>query len=430
MIRKLRIKFIVIALSASLVILFGILGSINIANAVNVAVEGDKIMVLLLRNDGSFYKKKDSNASTNPPFDNENGQPSNNSSPTLDTPPDGFSQETPFSTRFFTVTFKTDGEITVSTDKIVSYSDEDAVALATELKESGKTKGYYNDYLYESKVTDDGSTLYVFIDRQNERKNARTFFIYSLLGALGGFALFAILIIIGSYFALKPAIESEKKQKMFITDSSHSLKTPLAIIQADNEVIEAENGSSQWTTSISSQVNHMSELVNKMVFLSRLDEGQKAKDRSQIDAAALLKEAAGDFESVFLQKHIEFSVNVKDSLPIFIDQKTLYELFNIFLENASKYTPQNGWMKVMAYRKGKQAIITFSNNIDYAFEGDANKLFDRFYRIDASRNSKTGGTGLGLSIAQAIVANEKGKLKATIVSNESILFEIKLNLSN
>lgn len=425
MIKKLRFKFILIAMIASCVILVAILGGINITNIISEEKEGDAILTMLLANDGKFQNN-------NPPEAKDNESPiasvslaiidDNQGQPFFDNP------EIPFSTRFFTVTFDKDSNATSYTEKIAAYSDAAAISLATMLKEKNKTKGYYDDYLYGSKSYDDGSVLYVFIDRQNERSKNRNFALYSLLGALGGLATFAILIIIGSYFALKPAIESEKKQRIFITDSSHSLKTPLAIIQADTEVIEAETGETKWTQSINSQIDKMNDLVTKMVYLSKMDEGSQKQNRTEYSLSNQLIECCENFNPVYLQKGISFHYEIKENLKIKADHQVIGELWNIFFENASKYTSANGWVKVIAIKKGKQAVITFSNSIDYEFVDNPDHLFDRFYRADASRNSKNGGTGLGLSIAKSILANEKGKVKAVVNSKESIVFEIRLPL--
>ncbi len=415
MIKKLKAKFIAIALASVFAILFVIILAINLVNYSSINNEGDKILDILIDYGGSFPSSDHSTKATSL----SNGS---------------ITPETPYSTRYFSVVFDSDGQVTsVDTNYIFALDDKEtkdeknteAINIATDLFNSKQSSGYYNYYKYRAASKSNNSTLYVFVDRENEIKRFQAFLLSSTTISAGGFTAFAALIIFLSHFALKPAIEGEKKQKMFITNASHSLKTPLAVIQADNEVIQTLNGPTKWTSSISTQVDKMSKLTNQLVYLSRLDEGSLKRNDEEFDLSGLLADSLESFKPVYENLGIKVTSSIEPNIKYKGDIETFSELISIFLENASKYAKDKSWVDVKLYRKRGIHLI-FSNAISYSYSGDPNHLFDRFYQADPSRNSKKGGTGLGLSIAKAIVTNYKGKIKATVKSDVDISFEIIL----
>jgi two-component system, OmpR family, sensor histidine kinase CiaH len=433
MIKKIRWKFIAISLSSLTLILFIIILSINITNYVSVDQEGSRILEVLKENNGTFPDKNNPNdtSTTPPPASSSTSAATSVDSahrPAIgnDTTR-GMTAETPFQTRYFTVTFATDGSIIDSNVKnIASLTQAEAETMATTLYQAKKTSGYQDYYKYLAYTTSDNTDRYIFVDRQTALTNFATFRNYSLIISCAGLVGFALLVVLLSKVIVKPAIESEQKQKMFITDASHSLKTPLAIIQADNEVMESLNGTSKWTTSIANQVTRMSELTNQLVYLSRLDEGSLKQNPEDIDLSDLIGDQLESFRPVYDEKGIQIQEDIAKNIHYQADLGTMKQLCEIFLENASKYTPKSTWIKVSLHKKHGQIHLIFANAIDYEYQDDPNRLFDRFYRTDSSRNSQTGGTGLGLSIAKAIVSGYHGKIKASVHSKQDIVFEITL----
>lgn len=440
MIKKLRLKFIVISLVSVFVILFGIIGTMNIVNYVSVNEEGNHIISVLKSNGGTFpslnrnddpNNNSEENSSTSlVSSDSSENTSSGNSSDFKPSEKDPtISGEIPYQTRYFTVTIDLTTEQVSATNVSNIYLINEATAkqIAMTLYQSDLTSGYYKKkYLYDTlSLDDEASLMYIFVDRSNELERFQTFLETSLLISSGGLVLFAIVIIFLSSIVLKPAIESEKKQKTFITDASHSLKTPLAIIQADNEVLSMENGESRWNRSIQTQIDSMTKLVSQLVYLTRLDEGSFKQDRRDINISKMLEDTLDSFSSVYEMKGFTVTSDIDKDIIFNCDEKSISELFNIFLENASKYTSENGFIQVTLKHRGNKGIhLLFANSIDYDYEGDPNRLFDRFYRADSSRNSSKGGTGLGLSIAKSIVTTYKGRVKAEIESKKQIRFEI------
>lgn len=253
MIKNLRRKFIGIAMSSVILVLFGIIGVINIANFRSVNENANARLAILAENDGVFPRPGDGRGMK--------------TSPRRDMSP-----EAPFDTRYFTVLLRQDHSvISVDTGRIAAVSTETATEYALELCEKGKTSGFLGNYKYLA-VPKGEETLYLFLDCSRELSTFYAFLWASLAVSTVGILLVFALVLFFSKLAVKPVAESYEKQKRFITDASHEIKTPLTIIGANTEVLEMEHGSDEWTASIKKQVARLTALTEKLVFLSRMDE--------------------------------------------------------------------------------------------------------------------------------------------------------------
>lgn len=180
--------------------------------------------------------------------------------------------EAPFDTRYFTVKVTDKNTIvSVNTGMIAAVSTEKAINYTNQLTEKNKTSGFIDNYKYTCVDTHDGK-MYIFLDCERELSTFYNFLIVSILASVGGIILVYLLVLVFSKIVFKPVAESYEKQKQFITDASHEIKTPLTIIDASTEIIEMENGENEWTESIKNQVKRLTALTEKLVFLSRMDE--------------------------------------------------------------------------------------------------------------------------------------------------------------
>jgi signal transduction histidine kinase len=232
MIKKLRVRFIIIAMFSVIFVLGIIIATINISNYGRIDDESDAVLDVLCDNNGRF---PNSNMQEQPPNPN-NGN--------------AFSAETPYESRYFSVAFSSDGQV-IYTDvnQIAAISEQDATTIAKQLYGESKTSGYYDDYKF--RATESGSsTIYIFLDCSRTLSTFRNFLSISLIISAIGVALVFLLVIVFSRVVFIPVEESYAKQKMFITNASHDIKTPLTIINADTEVVELTNGESEWTTDI------------------------------------------------------------------------------------------------------------------------------------------------------------------------------------
>jgi len=413
MVKKIRTKFIKIALLSSVLVLFGLITIINIINYSSIMKEADETLSILVSNDGEFPDIR--------PEKPEVDSPDNN--PLFSQPREGM--EKPFSTRYFTATFSKSGEITsVNTDKIAAISVDDAKSIATNVYRKNSTSGITSDYKYA--VIDKGeSKTYIFLDIA---ENLSTFykFLWASLGISAiGIVLFLILIYHLSSMVIKPMLESAEKQRQFITDASHELKTPLAIIQANNDVITLENGESEWTRSTSHQIDRLNTLTEKLVFLSRMDEDTKEQlSKSNFDLSYALEDTIDTYESLEQISHLNVDTKITPGISIFADEGMIRRCFSLLIDNAIKYTNEGGWIKIRLSGE-KHPVFTIANSCEEITPGEHPEFFDRFYRSDKSRNSKTGGFGIGLSVVYAIIQAHGFTISASSPDDKSIIFTIR-----
>ena len=206
--------------------------------------------------------------------------------------------------------------------------------------------------------------------------------------------------------------ESIRKQKRFITDASHELKTPLTIIDANTEIMEMESGESQWTKSTRKQIQRLTGLVQQLVTLSRLDEEKGLQDIAEFDLSEAVSESVQPYGALAQTKEKHLTLNIEGGLMYTGDEKSIRQLSGILMDNAVKYSSEKGNITLTLKKKGKKILLEIYNDADGLPQGKLDVLFERFYRLDSSRNSGTGGSGIGLSVAKAIVQAQKGKITA------------------
>ena len=373
----------------------------------------------------------------------------------------GMRKETPFETRFFSVVLDESGQfVSSNTDRIAAISSEDAVALAKSIKEHKKSSFIkYADsiYKYRAVETADGNTQYIFVDVSRDMHSAESFLIISILVSLGGLIAIGALVIALSPAMIRPIAESYEKQKKFITNASHELKTPMAVIKSCNDVIVMEHGESKWSKAIGEQIDRLSDLTGQLVTLSRMDESLETiggLEKENFDIAKLFVETLQPFSIIAQQKGLTFTgmidgsviidsskaaeenqLPTSDNVPSIPsmdylgNQKTMGELFNILADNAIKYCLPNGEIKFSLSKQGKRIIVTEENPAEGLTSGNQSTLFERFYRGDESHStggSKPAGYGIGLSMAQAIVNAHGGTISAKCPDNSRIIFTVSL----
>ena len=331
-------------------------------------------------------------------------------------------QEMPYESRFFTVTVNDAGDVlSVDTGKIAAVDMADAVEYAQEALESGKERGFIDDYRWRKADTEDGALL-LFLDCGRNLDTFRSFLLTSLaVSALGLLAVF-LLILAFSGRVVRPVAESYEKQKRFITDAGHEIKTPLAIIEADADVLEMElDGESEWLSDIRLQTRRLTDLTNDLVYLSRMEERADGAPFVDFPLSDIVDETAQSFHSRAMQKRQTFTGEIERNLTLHGDEKAIRQLVSILLDNAVKYAPEDGVIRLKLARQGKNAALSVWNTTATPIPRESlDKLFDRFYRTDPSRSSETGGHGIGLSIAKAVVGAHRGKITAETDDGQSL----------
>lgn len=406
MIKRLRRKFIVITMCSILAVLGGIIGGINLANYISINQRADEKLTLLMENRGQF--------------------PRQGEEPEKKPLPPGMSPEAPFETRYFTVTVNAENKV-VSADlgRIAAVSRQTAERYAVELYEKGEKEGFKEYYKYRA-VEEEEGIMYVFLDCERELSTFYSFLAMSIFISLSGLSLVFILVLFFSKLAVGPVAESYEKQRQFITDASHEIKTPLTIIDANTEVLELENGENEWTAGIKNQVRRLSALTEKLVFLSRMEEEQTKLQAQEFSFSEAVLEIVQSFEPVAEMKGKDFQAEVPPNLFYYGDEVMLRRMLTLLLDNAVKYSGENGAIRLTLRKTEKHVELVLWNTVPEIRQGNQDILFERFYRPDSSRNSETGGYGIGLSVVKAIVTAHKGKIHARSGDGKSIEFQIVL----
>lgn len=411
MIKQLRQKFIAVAMLSMFLVLTVIMGAINIINYQNILKDANNILAVLSDNGGYFPREK------HPEDRPDMGKP-------LDIK--DMSPETPYETRYFTVTFNSEGTaVSVNTGNIAAVKTSDAIALGTDIYDSGHSSGTTSDYRYRRLETD-GQTMIIFLDCHKSLTNFRTFLLSSILVSVIGLVSVFILVIVFSKMVFKPVAESDRKQKQFITDAGHEIKTPLTIIDANTEVLEMTGGKNEWTRSIRNQVRRLTELTAGLIALARLDEGGSRLQKTDFSLSDAVAETAQGFQALALTQDKAFTVNVPDGLTYCGHEPSIRQLTAVLLDNALKYSPDHGTIRLNLEHQGRGFKLTVYNTALSVDTAGLNQLFERFYRADSSRNSQSGGYGIGLSIARAIVNAHKGKITAGSDDGQSLTITVIL----
>ena len=317
--------------------------------------------------------------------------------------------ETPYSTRHFTVFFDNNGEVArTNTESIYSITDEVAIDYAESVLVGGNERGWTSNYRYKVFSSEMGTGV-VFVDGSMSRSSLMQSMTIAGLVLLGCAALVLLLIILLSKRVVKPIAESYEKQKQFITDASHELKTPLTLILTNLDIAESELGKNEWLDDIRSEGHRMTELVNQLVELSRMDEEQPL-NISEVAFGQLVADTVSEFEPLAIERGKHINASIDKEITYLGDEAPLHRLLGILMDNAIKYCDSGGEISVNLH-KGRKVILTVENTYTAVGEIELHRLFDRFYRTDKARKF-TGGYGIGLSIAKAIVEKHKGEITA------------------
>ena len=338
-------------------------------------------------------------------------------------------EESIYETRYF-VAQVSDGDAQI-THAYIAIGEETAIGIAESVyqKESdyGSLPILANRRMkYMKQEQEDGSTLIVVLDSTSRYGLIRIIMTYMSVLWLAVLVLY--LMVMGRYSGklVKPFIENVEKQKRFITNASHELKTPLAVISANTEMTEAMGGKTRWTESTRRQVGKLQTLIEDLVVLSRLDEIRDIP-LTEMDLSALTSETAESFRDVIEDSGKHLIVDIAPGVRGKAERRSFQQLVSILMDNASKYCDEEGVVKVVltSRRRARGARLTISNTYAEGKDMDYTRFFERFYREDASHNSARAGFGIGLSMGKEIVERSGGRIKASY-AGDIISFDIEL----
>lgn len=446
MTRKLKKSFVKVTMLSALIVLLLLMGTVNLINFYQHRQEDLAILELLSANNGHFpmsnifpggFMPEGRDSGSSDPGSADPGAASSDSasadstgyiSPIITTgfnrSGSRFTAETPYETRYFSVTLDTEGTVTaIDTTQIAAVNAEEASELALSLQTAGKDSGRTGSYRYTAIETDDGGRMYIFLDCSRNQSAAQSFLTTSLVVMGAGLIILFFVAWFLSGHAIRPIADSYRKQKSFITNAGHELKTPLAVISSCTDVIEIEQGESKWTQSIRNQIDRLSSLTQELIALARMDEGT-ALIMADTNISEVVSDALSPFKLLAEQKGIPFVCDIAPGIRRSSNAESLQKIVGILGDNAIKYA--TGPISFSLQEAGSHIILRAENPADGLTAGEQESLFDRFYRGDASHSSDIPGYGLGLPLARSLAEALGGTIRAH--SPDGKLLSITLRL--
>lgn len=407
MYRQLKKRFIAYAMLIVTIVLVTLVGLINAASYRAMIQRADDITLLITENRGSFPKDLSVRLNTMERY--------------------GLSAESPYSTRYFSVFSSPVRDIlTTNRDNLVSISGEEIQQLLFHVMQGDRALGSEGNFRYRRTTFQDG-TLAVFLD-MTEPQN---FFAQTLRNSLTMLAA-ALLLVFGLIWLLagkvvRPIAETIEKQKIFVNDAGHELKTPLAVIASSADVLELTHGKNQWTDSIRRQVERMNHLVGDMLTLSRYEQSPSLK-LGPVDLSCILEQITAELSPLLERKQQHLTVRLPRPFHAQGDEESLKILFRILLDNAIRYTEPGETIELTGSLGHSETLLEWTNPFPDFPEDQLEAIFERFYRSDASRSRNSGGSGIGLALARRLAEANDGSLIALKPNESHLQFQLKLRL--
>ena len=426
MVRTLQIKFVKTAMTAISVLLLAVICAIIGIYSFDVYTKEKNTAQMLADNGGipDFVKmKRDRQEGFEPgPHDMQRPEGTDSGNPFFG---NKMSPDDVMAVRYFIIRYDTDGGIeSADTGSIYSVTDEEAEEYGRQVIAGGRQSGIIGNFMYYLNENEEGKTV-AFVDVSSQISSILSVIVISLIIAAIAWILMFVFVSALSRRAIAPIAENIVRQKQFVTNAGHELKTPLAIIMANTEALELFNGETKWTRNIKSQTRRLNNLMKNLLTLSKMDEADLNLPMQDFDLGALIGEAAAPFEEPAREKGLTLSVQTPE-ITVKANRDSMGQLIGILMDNAVKYTPEGGGISVTAYAEGNSVILREENTVNPDdCEQNPERLFDRFYRRDEARTQKKGGYGIGLSAARAIAAANGAQISAAY-KEQNIVFTVKI----
>ena len=391
MIRSLRRKFILIAMTSLVGTMVVLCTAIAIGNHCITTNRVDHAISVLHQNDGSFLPPGPRSDPSN--FDFQ------------------ITPETPFETRYFIVELTAQKEIqSVNLDHIAALDRQTVVDTISQIINTGAERGYIDHYRFGVFPNEDGGNTIIVLDCFLQLQSANNMLRITIAIFLACVLIVFVLLLFLSKQAIRPFVDNLERQRQFITDASHELKTPLAILSADIGLLEDTHGEDKWLESAKSQIVRLDRLIKNLVELARTEETIQ-EDAVEVFSVSEIAQANTDaFQPLAEADGKSLIAEIADGINTKGIQNNFFRLFSILLDNAVKYCDAAGTIHLSVSMRGRNICIAVSNPCAGVDTAQLPRYFDRFYRADSSRARSTGGYGIGLSTARAIVTRHKGRI--------------------
>ncbi|MCR5415653.1 MAG: HAMP domain-containing histidine kinase [Pseudobutyrivibrio sp.] len=419
-IQRLKNKFIMTAMVSFFLVMTFIAGCIYLCNALITRGQIKDNLTYIVENDGVLpmeYENVDSHGNKD---DKENTISSKNDfvnqlQKFFGVESEYFSNEFYYSARYFAVTYDKNGEVdSVITNHTAEVDADQAVTYANTVLTRWFSFGSYDDYYYMVADQDDG-TIVVVIDCSSQISiNRRLVWLACILIGFG-MVISAFVIRMWAERLVQPEIKNAELQKSFITNASHELKTPLAVIKANTEMLEMMGTENEWTESTMRQVDRLTGLIQNLVLVTRASEKDSKEERVETDFTAIVNDTAKAFEPVAIQDGKTLDLSIAEGVSMLAHEGDIRQIATLLIDNAIKYCDEKGRVTIGLGRdkKKKNIYLRVSNSYESGAGKDYARFFDRFYRGDEAHNIDKEGYGVGLSIAQGLMERYHGDIKVS-----------------
>ena len=402
MTKTLKKRFVKFTMTAVTCLLLFIIVAINGLNWMMLERQSDTMLETLVDADGAFHKM---DFRRPPPF-----------SRPLD-------MDKMQASRFFIVRRDASGNILdVNTDQISSIDQETARNYALKVLQSDDTTGQVDGYKFAVKETGSSQMIFFMKTAVQSENFYMVLFVSCVIAALC-WVILLIIVILLSGKVIRPVLVGMEKQKQFITNAGHEMKTPLAIIQSNNDTMALIHGENKYNVHIRNQTKRLNVLMSNLLTLAKLDE-EIPLPTETVNISDVASELLPTYTEDAQARNLHFTVQIEPDIVIQTNKDSFCQMLTVLLDNAIKYTPDGGSVRLSLARDGRHIQIIEENTCAPSLEPDPERLFERFYRGDAARTQKkdSSGYGIGLSAARAICENFGGKMTAEYSSAESIHF--------
>lgn len=395
MISSLRRKFILIAMASLIGTMTVLCTAIGIGNRYATTSRVDRAIFMLHQNDGSFQ-----------PPDPHSAPPSDPTDFNFQVTP-----ETPFEMRYFIVELTQQKEIrSVDLDHIAAQDRQTVVDTVSRIVDAGTERGYVDQYRFGVFPAEAGGSTVIVLDCFLQLQAVNNMLRITVFIFLACVLIVFILLLLLSRRAIRPFADNLERQRQFVTDASHELKTPLAILSADLGLLEDTYGKDQWLDSARTQIVRLDKLIKDLVELARTEETVKEDAAAVFDLSEVARAGADAFRPLAEADGKALTADITDGITLNGVQDNFFRLFSILLDNAVKYCDPAGTIQLTVSQRGRNICISVSNPCAGLDTAQLPRYFDRFFRADSSRARSTGGYGIGLSTAKAIVTRHRGRI--------------------
>ena len=408
MFKQLQKSFVKSAMLSFTAVLLVVLVAVNVVNYRQTVDQVDRLGTMLVNNDGTFPDAPEGGMA--PKEHPEHGMPKGME----------FRKDDQMATRYAVVKVANGTVQSVDRTHLVSLDEATLKEVGLRIAQGTATKGWEGSLRYQVAKTDDG-TMVVLVDANRETQQVSRLMMVTGAVFVLCLAVVYVLVRLASKRAIRPFVENVERQQQFIANASHEIKTPLAVLSANTDLLAMMGTEAKFVDSNKRQIKRLNSLVEQMLILSRYDEGEAAATKEEVDLVVVTKAIVEEILPVLNEKGLQVEFTGEAQTVVTTNKSAMTELIRILLDNAMKYTVGEPVITVEA----KRNQLAIGNETEPMTKEQVSQIFDRFYRVDSSRNRTTGGSGLGLSIAQKIAETNDVQLTAELPSETQIRFVIE-----